>query len=87
MSNWKQRLSNIWINLPIKSADLIESAKAELVHDPVHPFHNLKKLRVTCRDFHTEERPAGDEITHPHVYGKITEELDEISNNTSIKRF
>lgn len=44
----------------MKSADLIESAKVELSHDLVHPFHNLKQLRVTRRDFHTEKCPAKD---------------------------
>lgn len=57
------KLSNIWLSFAMKSADLIESAEVELFHDLVHSFHNLKKLGVTCRDFHTEKRPAEDEAS------------------------
>lgn len=42
----------------MKSADFIESAEAELFHDHVHSFDNLKKLCVACRDFHAEKSPA-----------------------------
>lgn len=69
MSRWKQ--SNIGLSFFKKSADLIVSAKVELFHDLVHSFHNLKKLSVTCGDFHTEKSPAEDEMPQPQKRSEV----------------